>query len=305
MQRPTTSRPLRRRLLAALSALLIFLAVAAIATRQIGYVVTSGISMEPLYHTGDLVVIERASEYHVGEIVAYHGPLDGHLVVLHRIVGGNAVSGFVMKGDNNHYDDPIHPVASQVIGRAVLHIPKVGPLLTSPIVRGLLSLVIVVLLASLAFAPRRRSALAPPGLSSPSPGKPAVTPLLGPPPPGYGPSTVAPLFRSSSAPGPTAGTPLLRAREAGSGRTVVSPLFRPSQTTSGRTAVGAMVRPPRSATAVAYRAERDADLLDWWVGSTRRLAASEEASRERLAEYRRQRTIPTSEISTPGAEVTP
>jgi signal peptidase I len=260
MQRPTTGRQLRRRLLAAVSALLIFLAVAAIATGQIGYVVTSGISMEPLYHTGDLVVIERASSYHVGEIVAYHGPLDGHLVVLHRIVGGNAISGFVMKGDNNHFDDPIHPVASQVIGRAVLHIPKVGLVLTSPIVRGLLILVVVVLLASLVFAPRRRSAIAPPGLSSPSPGKPAVTPFLGPPPPGSGLSTVAPLFRSRPASGPTAASPLLRSREAGSGRTIVSPLFRPSEAASGRTAAGTLVRPPMSATAVAYRAERPGTL---------------------------------------------
>ena len=82
--------------------------------------------MEPHYHTGDLVVIAPASSYHVGEIVAYHGDLDGHRVVLHRIVGGNATSGFVMKGDNNHSIDPLHPKASQVIGRAVLHIPKVG-----------------------------------------------------------------------------------------------------------------------------------------------------------------------------------
>src|SRR5579864_1788226 len=39
--------------------------------------------------------------------------------------------------------------------------------------------------------------------------------------------------------------------------------------------------PDRPLTPVAYRAERDADLLDWWVGATRRLAASEEAAQQR------------------------
>jgi hypothetical protein len=155
--------------------------------------------MEPSYHTGDLVVIERASSYHVGEIVAYHGPLDGHLVVLHRIVGGNAASGFVMKGDNNHYDDPIHPVAGQVIGRAVLHIPKVGILMRSPELRALLALVLVVVLVSVVVEPRRKLAreprrrqVRPPSGAPPVPAQ----ALLGA---GVGRSVVSPLVRPSGA----------------------------------------------------------------------------------------------------------
>src|ERR1700677_422474 len=100
MRRPSTRYRRLQRLLAALAAGLVLLGAAAVVTGRVGYVVTDGISMEPLYHTGDLVVISPASSYHVGEIVAYHGDLDGHLVVLHRIVGGNATSGFLMKGDN-------------------------------------------------------------------------------------------------------------------------------------------------------------------------------------------------------------
>src|SRR5579859_5396374 len=45
--------------------------------------------------------------------------------------------------------------------------------------------------------------------------------------------------------------------------------------------------PDRPLNPVAYRAERDADLLDWWAGASRRLAASEEAGRQRIAEYER------------------
>src|SRR5215831_17838445 len=37
-----------------------------------GYVLVSGKSMLPRYHTGDLVLVERRSSYHLGEVIAYH-----------------------------------------------------------------------------------------------------------------------------------------------------------------------------------------------------------------------------------------
>ena len=48
------------------------------------YVVTSGVSMEPRFHTGDLALVRPAGQYKVGEIVAYWSTLL-HTVVLHRI----------------------------------------------------------------------------------------------------------------------------------------------------------------------------------------------------------------------------
>jgi signal peptidase I len=215
--------------LGAISVLLFLLGAGAVVTGRVGYVVTNGISMEPLYHTGDLVVIAPASSYHVGEIVAYHGDLDGHTVVLHRIVGGNATSGFLMKGDNNHSIDPLHPKASQVIGRAVLHVPKVGILMTSPEIRALLALVIVVVLVGMVVeprrkpgtVPRRKPALAPRG----APAVPAQT-LLGA---GVGRSVVSPLLRSSDA-GTWTGsaTAVLPPSTSGSWAGTVSPLRRSS-----------------------------------------------------------------------------
>jgi signal peptidase I len=218
-----------RRLLGALSALLVLLGAGAVLTGRVGYVVTNGISMEPLYHTGALVVIAQASSYHVGEIVAYHGDLDGHLVVLHRIVGGNATSGFLMKGDNNHSIDPIHPTASQVIGRAVLHIPKVGILMTSPELRALLALVIVVVLVSLLVEPRRKPALGPRPRSAPEPRSSPIAPphaLLGP---AVGRSVVSPLLRPSGS-GPWVGTArtMLPRSTSGPWAGTVSPLQRSS-----------------------------------------------------------------------------
>jgi signal peptidase I len=138
---------------------LVALVAAAFATGLIGYVDTNGDSMEPLYHTGDLVVVARAEQYHTGEIVAYHGGTDGHLVILHRIVGGKA-NGFVIKGDNNRSVDPTRPRASQIIGHAVLSIPRIGGVIGSPITHVVLLLALLVLIVAFIKnpAPERRAA---------------------------------------------------------------------------------------------------------------------------------------------------
>ena len=131
-----THRPARL----ALKALLIVAGVigallaGAIATGLISVVVTSGVSMNPVYYQGDLVVVARADSYQVGEIVGYSIP-GKNFVALHRITGEDA-DGFVMKGDNNQSIDPYHPNSSQIVGHAVLHIPQVGrwfQILTSPV----------------------------------------------------------------------------------------------------------------------------------------------------------------------------
>lgn len=105
----------------------------AIATGQAALVVTHGVSMNPVYYQGDLVVVTRQPAYAVGQMVAYRRP--GHSdVVLHRIVGGDP-SGWVLKGDNNASIDPTTPEDADLVGRAALHIPHGGiwlKRLTSP-----------------------------------------------------------------------------------------------------------------------------------------------------------------------------
>ncbi|MGK5679087.1 DUF5305 family protein [Actinoplanes sp. URMC 104] len=97
----------------------------AILSHRVSYVVTSGISMNPVYYQGDLVIVIHDDSYGIGQIVAYHGSIPGQKI-LHRIVGGDAHTGFVMKGDNNRSIDPLRPAAAEVIGRPVLHVPKGG-----------------------------------------------------------------------------------------------------------------------------------------------------------------------------------
>src|SRR5205807_649075 len=87
------------------------------------YVITSGISMQPLIHQGDLVVTRRSDQYEIGEIIAYH--LTPRTLILHRIVKqeGNR---FVTKGDNNSFVDSARPGANEVVGRLWIHVPSVG-----------------------------------------------------------------------------------------------------------------------------------------------------------------------------------
>jgi signal peptidase len=90
------------------------------------WVLVSGTSMLPRLHTGDLVLVERRSSYHVGEVVAYRVPQGqvgaGH-VVIHRIVGGNGRTGWWMKGDNRTAPDLWYPTNRDVIGAKELRIP--------------------------------------------------------------------------------------------------------------------------------------------------------------------------------------
>jgi signal peptidase len=93
------------------------------------YSIVSGHSMNPTYHTGDLVVLQRARTYQVGDIVVYRipagEPASGQYVV-HRIVGGGNVTGFITKGDNNPSVDIWTPHNIDIQGRAVMLLPQVG-----------------------------------------------------------------------------------------------------------------------------------------------------------------------------------
>jgi signal peptidase I len=91
------------------------------------YVSTYGTSMLPRFHAGDLAVVKPASRYRVGDVVAYRSTVLDDKIVLHRIVAADD-GHFTMKGDNNDFDDPVHPTADQIVGRLRVRIPKGGQL---------------------------------------------------------------------------------------------------------------------------------------------------------------------------------
>lgn len=96
-----------------------------------GFALVNGTSMNPKYHTGDIVIVHRQAHYHVGEIVAYivpKGTAGAGAQVIHRLIGGNERSGFIVQGDNRTAPDVWHPKRSQIVGTAWAHIPRAGVL---------------------------------------------------------------------------------------------------------------------------------------------------------------------------------
>lgn len=87
------------------------------------YIIVSGISMEPRLVTGDLVVLRKSDNYQLGDVIAYQVQ---NRNVVHRIVGGNAVDGFVTRGDNKQEDDPWFPKPDQILGKEWFFIPAAG-----------------------------------------------------------------------------------------------------------------------------------------------------------------------------------
>jgi len=128
-----TSSPLTRTF-ATISAVLLLAAVwLVLAPPELGgstrFVVTSGSSMLPKIHQGDLALVRQSGGTpSVGDVILY----DSHMLhrgVLHRIVAldGNR---FVMQGDNNNFRDGEHPTASQVEGKLWIVVPGVGRVVT-------------------------------------------------------------------------------------------------------------------------------------------------------------------------------
>jgi signal peptidase I len=109
------------------------------------YVLVSGKSMLPRYHTGDLVLVEQQPSYHVGQLIAYRVPKGDPMAgaqVIHRIIGGDAKHGFIVKGDNRTAPDVWHPKPGDIVGAKALRIPNavlILQFLRSPIFLGLLA----------------------------------------------------------------------------------------------------------------------------------------------------------------------
>lgn len=128
-----TSRPSRRRLLRRLGQVAAWaVAVGAVILlwpANLGgcttITIVTGHSMESTLQPGDLAVT-RCGTPQVGDVVAYRPFPDKNPVVIHRIIGGDPVSGWLLQGDNNNFVDPFRPVAAQVRGIMVLSMPKIG-----------------------------------------------------------------------------------------------------------------------------------------------------------------------------------
>ncbi|MCU1414515.1 MAG: signal peptidase [Microbacteriaceae bacterium] len=111
-----------------------------------GLTIVNGHSMEPTYHTGDLVLSLREPAYQPGEVVSYlipKGQPGAGGRVIHRVLSVSTTTGtavYTTQGDNNTSTDPWHFGSSDVLGKAVFSVPSIGTLLgklANPLILGL------------------------------------------------------------------------------------------------------------------------------------------------------------------------
>ena len=96
------------------------------------FVIVSG-SMEPIIKVRDAVVIRRCDEkdIKVGDVVTYRSLDDSYygILVTHRVVNIEQKNGenvYITKGDNNETIDRSPVKFSQIQGKVIMRIPKIG-----------------------------------------------------------------------------------------------------------------------------------------------------------------------------------
>ncbi len=142
------------------------------------YSVTSGISMEPLLHKGDLAFVRAQSSYHVGDLTLYQSSVL-HRPVLHRIIliqHGN----YFFQGDNNDFVDPGYAKRDELVGTMWFSIPRAGSILGwfgepahAGLIAGLAVMAIVLASITTVKSRRRRRRRGPHTMKPSNPSKPS------------------------------------------------------------------------------------------------------------------------------------
>lgn len=91
---------------------------------KVSYVIVNGISMEPNYHTGDLILVRQADLYEIGDVVAYHDP-EMRANIIHRIIAIDS-DNYTIQGDNNSWIDGHRPTKREILGKLWIYLPKAG-----------------------------------------------------------------------------------------------------------------------------------------------------------------------------------
>jgi signal peptidase I len=100
-------------------------------------VVVSGPSMEPTYHSGDVLIVRKKTPV-VGDVIVFTVP-DRKAQVVHRVIERRSDGTMIVQGDNRSTPDLPLPRDSDVVGVAIQIIPQgwiLLRLLTSPLVLG-------------------------------------------------------------------------------------------------------------------------------------------------------------------------
>lgn len=95
------------------------------------YVIISS-SMEPTIHVQDAIVIKRVDDYKIGDVCTYlsKDPRYFGIMITHRIIGTdvneNGEKVYILKGDANYSADQMAVSESQIYGKVIMRIPKIG-----------------------------------------------------------------------------------------------------------------------------------------------------------------------------------
>jgi signal peptidase len=141
------------------------------------FITVKGTSMLPTLKTGDFVLAEAQPTYKIGDLVVYRvpkGQIGAGDDLIHRIVAGNATTGFTLKGDKNPAPDPWIVPRSDVLGKEALAVPGLGNsllVIRSPLFAGLVAALIAMwLVISPPGWMRRRKPPIPGAKAAPSAG---------------------------------------------------------------------------------------------------------------------------------------
>ena len=129
-----------------LSAIVLTFAALSVTGHVKARVVLTG-SMAPTIKPGDIVLLANPDRLtpQVGEVATYVGRrFSGEPVGLftHRIIGGNAEEGFIMKGDANSSPDVQRPTTEDISGVVFFVIPFIGKILAPKVLTLLIPLII-------------------------------------------------------------------------------------------------------------------------------------------------------------------
>jgi signal peptidase len=118
---------------AVIALLMTFVALSTSGKIQARVVLTG--SMSPTINSGDIVFLDpsKTNLPKEGDIVTYTGRrFDGTAVgsFTHRSIGGDATSGFILKGDANLNPDVQRVKPVDIVGKVVFVIPLIGQFLT-------------------------------------------------------------------------------------------------------------------------------------------------------------------------------
>lgn len=95
------------------------------------WVTVSGTSMLPDYRTGDMVVTWNDGNWRVGDVVLYSVDGTSTNLIVHRLIAGDATTGWTAQGDNKPAPDPWLIPQTNIRGRELVHIPYLGVVLTA------------------------------------------------------------------------------------------------------------------------------------------------------------------------------